>query len=120
MAVTLALAGLMHPQRAAAGDDDGFQPGNLLVSRSVYDNNPNNVVVGAQLPPNCVGSNCVSATADGTYPEVFNNAIADASFGITSAIFLDEMTPRGEWINSLQVPAPQLPASASGNRRAGE
>jgi hypothetical protein len=104
MAVTLALAGPMHPQPAAADDDDGFRPGNLLVSRSVYDDNPNNVVVGAQLPPNCTGSNCVSATANGTYPEVFNNVIADGSFGITSAIFLDEMTPRGEWINSFEVP----------------
>ncbi len=38
-------------------DDHGrfpfFFPGNLVVSRSVYDNNPNNVQVGEILPPNC-------------------------------------------------------------------
>ena len=28
-----------------------FYPGNLVVSRSVYDNNPNNVQVGMTLPP---------------------------------------------------------------------
>jgi hypothetical protein len=32
--------------------DTHFAPGNLVVSRSVYDNNPNNVQVGAILPPN--------------------------------------------------------------------
>jgi hypothetical protein len=103
-AVTVLLAGLTHTQLVLAGDGTAFQPGNLLVSRSVYDNNPNNVVVGAQLPPNCTGSNCVTATADGTYPEVFNNAIPDGSFGITSKILLDEMMPTGRLVNSLEVP----------------
>jgi hypothetical protein len=99
------LGGLTRTQLVLADDDGGaFRPGNLLVSRSVYDNNPNNVVVGAQLPPNCTGSNCVTATADGTYPEVFNNAITDGSFGITSKILLDEITPTGWLVNSLEVP----------------
>jgi hypothetical protein len=103
-AVTVLLAGLTHTQLVRADDGAAFRPGNLLVSRSVYDNNPNNVVVGAQLPPNCTGSNCVTATADGTYPEVFNNAIPDGSFGITSKILLDEMTPTGRLVNSLELP----------------
>ena len=30
-----------------------FLPDNLVISRSVYDNNANNVMVGATLPPNC-------------------------------------------------------------------
>src|SRR5580658_3969958 len=68
-----------------------FIPGNLVVSRSVYDNNPNNVTVGETLPPGCT-SGCGVATDDGTYPEVFNNDLADGSFGITSKIFLDEIT----------------------------
>jgi hypothetical protein len=85
--------------------NDGFLAGNLLVSRSVYDNNPNNVVAGVtQLPPGCTGTNCAAATAGGAYPGVFNNDIVDGSFGITSKIFLDEMTPRGAWIGSLEVP----------------
>jgi hypothetical protein len=79
-------------------------PGNLLVSRSVYDNNPNNVTAGVTvLPPNCV-SGCAVANAGGTYPQVFNNDIVDASFGITSKIILDQLTPFGQWINSIEVP----------------
>jgi hypothetical protein len=81
-----------------------FLPNNLLLSRSVYDNNANNVMVGMQLPPGCTTTNCVSATANGTYPQVFNNAIVDGSFGITSEIFLDQLTTSGTLINSLEVP----------------
>jgi hypothetical protein len=80
-----------------------FNPGNLVVSRSVYDNNPNNVQVGMTLPPNCTNS-CVQAVVDGTYPYVFNNAPVDGSFGITSTIFLDQITTTGALINSLEVP----------------
>lgn len=104
LAVTVLLAGLAYAQLVLADDGATFRPGNLLISRSVYDNNPNNVVVGAQLPPNCTGSNCVTATANGTYPEVFNNVISDGSFGITSKILLDEITPTGWLVNSLEVP----------------
>src|SRR5271163_1847915 len=71
-------------------------PGSLVVSRSVYDNNPNNVAIGQQLPPNCaVPADCVTAAYDGTYPTVFNNVIADASFGITSKIYLDQVLANG-------------------------
>jgi hypothetical protein len=80
-----------------------FFPGNLVLSRSVYDNNPNNVQVGMTLPPNCTNS-CVQAVVDGTYPYIFNNAPVDGSFGITSKIFLDQITTGGTLINSLEVP----------------
>ncbi len=84
-------------------------PGNLVVSRSVYDNNPANVTRGEILPPNCAATTggCGASTGapyDGTYPFVFNNDIYDASFGITSRIYLDQITPSGGWINSLEVP----------------
>ena len=80
-----------------------FNSGNLVVSRSVYDNNPNNIQVGMTLPPNCT-SGCVQAIVDGAYPFVFNNAPVDGSFGITSKIFLDQITSGGALINSLEVP----------------
>lgn len=90
----------------ALADDDGvqFRPGNLLLSRSVYDNNPANVAVGTQLPPNCVAPICVAATNDGSYPYVWNNSLVDGSFGITAKIVLDQLKPSGELINSLEVP----------------
>lgn len=88
-----------------------FQPGNLVVSRSVYDNNPNNVYVGETLPPNCqstqAGCNGM-ATYDGTYPTVWNNNLVDGSFGITSKIVLDQFTPAGSLVNSLTVPYSSL------------
>ncbi|HEY7336801.1 MAG TPA: hypothetical protein VH639_18040 [Bryobacteraceae bacterium] len=80
-----------------------FYPGNLVVSRSVYDNNPNNVQVGMTLPPICTNS-CVQAVVDGTYPFVWNNDAVDASFGVTSKIFLDQITPSGTPVSSLEVP----------------
>jgi len=105
------LGALAGTTRASAQDFDWgraphFWPGNLVVSRSVYDNKASNVTVGQQLPPNCVAStgSCVTAAFDGTYPYVFNNAPIDGSFGITSRIFLDQITPFGWWINSLELP----------------
>jgi hypothetical protein len=35
------------------------------------------------------------AKYDGSYPEVWNNALADGDFGITSKIFLDQLTLSG-------------------------
>src|SRR6516165_1253830 len=86
-----------------------FSAGNLLLSRTVYDNNPANVTVGQPLPPNCVVTSgacspAVTAINDGTYPYVFNNATVDGSFGITSKILLDQITPAGSLVNSLEVP----------------
>jgi hypothetical protein len=100
------LAGLATGPAALADDDDAdLRPGNLLLSKVIYDNNANNVVAGVTLlPPNCVGSGCVKATAGGTYPTVFNNALVDGSFGITSKIVLDQLTPFGRWLGSIEVP----------------
>ncbi len=80
-----------------------FISGNLVVTRSVYDNNPNNVTVGETLPPGCT-SGCGAAINDGTYPQIFNNDNVDGSFGITSKIFLDQITPFGFRVGSLEVP----------------
>ncbi len=61
--------------RSVSADSNVFLTGNLVLSRSVYDDNPNNVTVGATLPPNCaVPASCVTAVANGTYPTVWNNA----------------------------------------------
>jgi hypothetical protein len=108
LAMTLLLSGVVGATVALADDDDaGFRPGNLLLSRSVYDNNPANVVAGTtQLPPNCVAPNCVTATDSGAYPFVFNNVLTDASFGITSKIVLDQLRPSGQFVNSLEVELP--------------
>jgi phosphodiesterase/alkaline phosphatase D-like protein len=66
-----------------------FAPGNLLVSRSVYGGSASTVTVGQALP----GGG--TAVADGSYPGVWANEAPDPSFGVTSPIFLDQLTASG-------------------------
>ncbi|WP_230474951.1 hypothetical protein [Dyella monticola] len=124
LVASLAVATLAAGVVAYAGDgfhdrDVHFWPGNLVVSRSVYDNKASNVQVGEVLPPNCPAASgacgaASGATNDGTYPYVWNNVIYDPSFGITSRIYLDQITPNGWLINSLEVPNSLLPAAREG------
>jgi hypothetical protein len=108
-AAVLTLSALATLPAVAQNHDDPFPfffPGNLVVSRSVYDNNANNIAVGTALPPNCaktVGP-CAPAINNGAYPFVFNNDTIDGSFGITSKILLDQITPFGFLLNTLEVP----------------
>jgi phosphodiesterase/alkaline phosphatase D-like protein len=76
-----------------------FAPGNLLVSRSVYSGSAGTVTVGQKLPGG-------TAVANGSYPNVFQNAKPDGSFGVTSPIFLDQLTTSGTPVgNPLNVTA---------------
>jgi hypothetical protein len=106
-----------------------FRPGTLIVSRSVYTGDATTVSVGQTLPPGCVARTvtlpllaggtttvkvkCATATADGSYPGVFDNDKADGSFGVTSPIFLDNLTTRGERIGTLAVPSDLIVTSFS-------
>jgi hypothetical protein len=102
LAVALVVSGLAGGIAARADDDARLRPGNLLLSRVIFDNNPKTVVAGVTLlPPNCVGTACVKATDGGAYPGVWNNALVDASFGITSKIVLDQLTPSGQRLGSI-------------------
>jgi hypothetical protein len=92
---------------SAQNGSEYFYPGNLVVSRSVY-TNANNITPGITvLPPNCSLANCptpVTAVVGSAYPLVWNNDTVDGSFGITSKIFLDQMTPSGLVFASLEAP----------------
>ncbi len=101
-----AIAQGVSPKLAAS---QALTPGNLVMSRSVYTAPAGTVVVGQTLPPGCVPNastkvTCGAAIVDATFPYVFNNAKVDGSFGITSPLFLDQMTPGGTLINTLAVP----------------
>ena len=110
--VTLSGAGTAR----AADDDDGFTltfptipflPFNLAVTRSVYLDTGSITAGTTVLPPNCSLANCptpVTAVANSAYPYVFDNDTVDGSFGITSRIFLDQVTPFGWALSSLEVP----------------
>src|SRR5215472_10576519 len=80
------------PQAAPAGHGV-LLPGHLVLSRTVYTAGKDSIVPGVtKLPAGCTTS-CVTAVADGGYPEVFNNESVDASFGVSSPILLDTLTP---------------------------
>ena len=103
-AVWLLAAAVLTAPTLASGASDFFLPGNLVVSRSVYDNRSDNVIADVTvLPPNCT-TGCALAIADGTYPTVWNNDLVDASFGITAKILLDQIMPSGTLVNTLEVP----------------
>lgn len=89
----------------------GLIPGNLLVSGSTYASDPNLAAGQTMLPPGCV-SGCGTAIAGGTsYPQVFNNSSVDGSFGITSPIFLDEISTQGHLFSRINVPTSDLVTS---------
>jgi hypothetical protein len=135
MAFALGLTSLMAraDERGGRGDDDDrgsiFEPESLILSRSVYAGTAASVTVGQTLPPGCVAQTvpvpllaggsvnvkvkCATATADGTYPSVFANDKADGSFGITSPIFLDNLTTEGEQLGTFAVPTGSLVTSFS-------
>jgi hypothetical protein len=124
---------------ARANDDHfgrfEFVPDTLVLSRSVYVGDASTVTVGQTLPPGCVpgtvtlpiltggtttvtipamsNSGCNTAVADGTYPTVFNNDTADGSFGVTSPIFLDDITTDGWLLGTLPIPSDQIVTSFS-------
>lgn len=105
----LAAALPLQAQQSQTRTSAPFYPGNLVVSRSVYDNNAANVTVGEILPPNCASTQggcaaATGATSNGSYPYVFNNVLYDGSFGITSRIYLDQIDILGHLINTRELP----------------
>jgi hypothetical protein len=117
-----------------------FVPGTLVLSRSVYVGNASTVSVGETLPLGCAGgpngstvvevpttSNsttavtvpCGIASDNGEAPNdfdahnVWNNSNTDGSFGVTSPIFLDNLTTDGWRLGTLPIPTDQIVTSFS-------
>ena len=114
----LALAGAVSAQSTFPG----FVAGNIAVTRSVYIGDITTVSTGQPLPPVCPATaDCGSAKAtdNGAYPSignnnnVFNNNKVDGSFGITSPIFIDQLTPTGTLVNTVAIPPNLLTTSFS-------
>jgi hypothetical protein len=106
----------------------------------VYLGTADTVTIGETLPPGCAGGpngattvgvpdtagvvddvqvTCGVASDNGEYANlndshnVFNNANTDGSFGITSPIFLDNITLEGHLLGTLPVPSDQIVTSFS-------
>jgi hypothetical protein len=126
---------------SAQENHEGFQfvPGTLVVSRSVYQGKASTITIGETLPLGCQGGltgltvnvptttggttpvtvPCGVATDNGEYPNlsdthnVWNNANSDGSFGVTSPIFLDDITTDGWQLGTLPIPTNQIVTSFS-------
>jgi hypothetical protein len=75
-------AGLATDAGQASESSFSFIPGALIVSSSTYEGTAATVTVGQTLP----GGG--TATNNGSYPNVFENAKVDGSFGVTSPLIL--------------------------------
>lgn len=106
---------------ASAAYAAAFPPGTLIVSRSQYQGTASTVVVGQALPgavsPD--GGAPPTAVADGTLPNVWNNEVPDPSFGVTSPIFLDDVSPAGLTLSTVRVPPSQMVTSFSSKSELG-
>lgn len=137
------LAASVFTKKLVADDDHSdhfhFAPHSLVVTRSVYVGNASTVIAGEALPPGCQGGATgltvdVSLTAGGTvgvavpcgfasdngeFPNlndahnVWNNSATDSSFGITSPIFLDNITEDGWRLGTLPIPNDRIVTSFS-------
>ena len=127
---------LDHDRGDSHDKDKHFQfvPGSLVVSRSVYEGKASTVTIGEALPLGCQGGltgltvnvpltaggttpvtvPCGVASDNGEYPNLFdthnvwNNAGSDGSFGVTSPIFLDDITTDGSSWEACPSPPTRL------------
>ena len=99
-----------------------FLPGDLAVLYSVYPGlpNPNTGSTGGYTTPNITAGTTalpinpnapnpptasVIAVAGGSYPNVFNNASVDGNFGVTSPIYLGQITTAGQTVGTTDLTA---------------
>src|SRR5215469_9451374 len=117
-----------------------FVPKSLVLTRSVYEGTNDTVTIGEALPLGCAGGPngsyvvdvpllagnttpvtvpCGIASDNGEFPNlndahnVCNNSNSDGSFGITSPIFLDDLTTQGGLLSTLAVPTSLIVTSFS-------
>jgi hypothetical protein len=128
VAVGVALAGGVRADNHSGQFE--FKPHTLVLSRSVYVGTPSLLVPGVTvLPPGCVAGTvdvpliaggtvpvavtCSTPIVDATFPAVFNNGAADGHFGITSPIYLDNLTADGQLLDTLAIPTNEIVTSFS-------
>jgi hypothetical protein len=117
-----------------------FKEDSLVLSRSVYEGTAETVTIGETLPRGCAGGangstvvavpltaggttnvavTCGVASDNGEAPNlsdshnVWNNSGSDGSFGVSSPIFLDNLTTDGWLVGTLRIPSDQIVTSFS-------
>ena len=89
----------------ATGFAQGFGAGNLIVSETDYVGTASTVTLGQTLP----GGG--TAVGNGLFQNVFSNEVPDPSFGVTSPIFLDQMTTSGSLVSQTAIDSSQITTS---------
>jgi hypothetical protein len=122
--VPLLATGAITLGAASAVADDGqflLLPDTLVISSSAYDRSQGAVAslaVGSILPNTATAT--TTAPAGNNYVDVWNNAAADGSFGVTSRIRISEVDPRsGRVLGSIHVPSEQVVTSFSSKSELG-
>jgi hypothetical protein len=113
------LAGCGAAAYAQAGnvavDDSFLSPGSLIISSSTYENwigAVASLAVGTPLANTDTAT--IPAIADNNYVTVWNNDTVDASFGVTSPIYLAAVDPHsGRVLERRRVPTDQVVTSFS-------
>ena len=142
LAVTAGTSARLNAQENHREDRDSsfhFVPGTLVVSRSVYEGKASTITVGETLPLGCQGGltgltinvptttggtspvtvPCGVAADNGEYPNlldshnVWNNSGSDGSFGVTSPVFLDDITADGWKLGTFRIPTDKMVTSFS-------
>lgn len=104
---------------ASVAQAQQFTPGDLLVTTSTYSDTgaAAGLVAGTSQLPGTNASNTVTANANGSYSQVFNNSTVDASFGVTSQITLEQLTTTGSFVIRARALASGIAATALRSRR---
>ena len=106
----------------SVGTSPVLTPDNLVLTRSLYTGTASTVTIGEALPPDCPSTAACGtgkATNNGLFPSltttnnVWNNDTVDGSFGVTSPIFIDEITTTGTVLTTITVPTTTLVTSFS-------
>jgi hypothetical protein len=113
MLAAVAIGDVGAPAANAASID--FTPGDLAVTYSVYPGlvNPYTGSTGGYTTPDIVAGETVLpispgpvlAVDGGSYPNVFENETVDPNFGVTSPIYLGEITPNGTMVSTTDLTA---------------
>jgi hypothetical protein len=85
--------GLADPNTGSTG---GYTTPVLVPGMTVLPINPN--------APNPL-TTPVTAVADGTYPNIFNNTSVDGNFGITSPLYFGQITNTGKFVSTTDLTA---------------
>jgi hypothetical protein len=129
-----------HDRDGGGSEHFDFKDDSLVLSRSVYEGNADTVTIGEVLPRGCAGGpngrtvvavpltvggttnvtvTCGIASDNGEAPNlndshnVWNNSGSDGSFGVSSPIFLDNLSTDGRLLGSLPIPSDRIVTSFS-------